>query len=814
MTHGKKFFFHESVVYCVRRHLALLQRHVKSLLIVFIFTSGVGNGLLKPVHRLCFVSAEPLLSTQSAPSEATTREAFANFNNRTPQSASEGISHASLSTPVSVVDTPRSRDGVAHRASNEEDGVMSSVTIDNSVQRTSAQPANHATKETYGERLRRLSTEGYRDESMAGGGNCGTRNEFFQTDKIKSGTAYSTEAIEHPHKRREILKDNLSPAFHEPHDKSSRATSGTRAAVEKAALLRSDEEISTEADRSEVSDKRNQEEVSDENTRTRTAHFSEKGTKAEEDALRYETRQALLKDVRETWAVSKEKSASASEDISPKIPLPSPPIETLQQYAKRVILPQIHIERMPFAEVLKIVDEAIKVNTTDERTVNFILVDPKNTAPEINLSIRDLSLERVIHWLSEMTQFTVLYDGNSVIFRDPSLKQTLRTCVFPISRGSVLQILSYTDLHNSDEEKKLSEEERLKQFFQRIGIPMNDKNVGFAYDGSNLIVTHEELWLQRIDDILQQYRQCKQIAIEAKFLEVSQGALDELSLKFDSGRQNGARVAVNMSGGGIRRLSSLEGGQTDTTTWTLPGGLDYGGNLGALVTASPVLNRCQMGILLRAIEQRSDSDLMCTPKVTVLSGRKAEIVIADEFRYPQSYRDGIANVGNDGRGSTAAGVAILGGAPENFTTRNIGIEMSVTPVAEHNGCIHLTLEPRVTQLSGFIDYGGANIISNGSGTQNYNSGFKQPTFATRKIKTELSIESGSTVVMGGLTREEVKEMHDRIPLFGDIPIFGKLFQSKGKTSQKKNLLIFVTANLVDENGQYIVEPEFKVSKPL
>ena len=68
--------------------------------------------------------------------------------------------------------------------------------------------------------------------------------------------------------------------------------------------------------------------------------------------------------------------------------------------------------------------------------------------------------------------------------------------------------------------------------------------------------------------------------------------------------------------------------------------------------------------------------------------------------------------------------------------------------------------------------------------------------------------------MGGLTREEVKEIHDRIPLFGDIPIFGKLFRSKGKTSQKKNLLIFVTANLVDENGQYIVEPEFKVSKPL
>ncbi len=767
---------------------------------------------MKPVHRLCSVSAEIVSNAPDVPS-VETMEALPNFDSGTQQETFHGISNGSLSAQSITVNTPKSRDAIARRASNEEGGVVSSVTIDNGVQRTSAQPDKKGEKETYGERLRRLSIKDYRDENIAGGDNYGTRNEFFQTDKIKSGTAYSTEAVEHPHRREGVPKDNLSPASHEPPDKSSRATLGTRAASKKAALLRSDEEEPTEAGLSKVADNGAQAEVSDEKTRTETAHISEADTKAKEDALRYETRQALLKDVRATWAVQNTPKASAtSEGVSPKIPLPQP--ETLQQYAKRVILPQIHIDRVPLSETLKIISDVVKTHTTNERTVNFILTDPKKAAPEVDLDIRDVSLERVLHYLSEMTQFAVLYEGNTVVFRDPSLKQTLRTCIFPISRGSVLQILSYTDLHNSDEEKKLSEEERLKQFFQRIGIPMNDKNVGFAYDGSNLIVTHEEIWLQRIESILQEYRQCKQIAIEAKFLEVSQGALDELSLRFDSGRQDGAHVAVNMSGGGIRRLSMLEGGQTDTTTWTLPGGLDYGGNFGALVSASPVLNRCQMGVLLRAIEQRSDSDLMCTPKVTVLSGRKAEIVIADEFRYPQSYRDGIANVGNDGRGSTAAGVAILGGAPENFTTRNIGIEMTVTPVAEHNGCIHLTLEPRVTQLSGFIDYGGANIISSGSGTQNYNSGFKQPTFATRKIKTELSIESGSTVVMGGLTREEVKEMHDRIPLFGDIPIFGKLFQSKGKTSQKKNLLIFVTANLVDENGQYITEPEFKVAKPL
>lgn len=655
---------------------------------------------------------------------------------------------------------------------------VSAETVSNALNTSSAETTrrelsasdNHIEQETYGERLRRLSAMNSPDASV-----------------IKKG-----DTIENKTK---LVAETKSQAVSLSSDDNA--------------------EVSLEADRTEILRKKTQSEVVNKGAPTELALSSETETKkTKDDALRYEIRQTLLKNVEETWAVQNNHNVpAATETVSPKIPLPQP--ETLQQYAKRIILPQIHIEHMPLSETLKIISDVIKTHTTNERTVNFILTDPKKAAPEVDLDIRDVSLERVLYYLSEMTQFTVLYEGNTVIFRDPSLKQTLRTCMFPISRGSVLQILSYTDLHNGDEEKKLSEEERLKQFFQRIGVPMNDKNVGFAYDGSNLIITHEEIWLQRIESILQQYRQCKQIAIEAKFLEVTQGALDELGLKFSAGTQEGARVGVSDLAL-LRQISVLNGTGDNKNGIDMAGALNYGSGYGNFIDALPVLNRYQSRVVLRAIEQNTDSDLMCTPKVTVLSGRKAEIVIADEFRYPQSYRDGIANVGNDGRGSSAAGVAILAGAPENFTTRNIGIEMTVTPVAEHNGCIHLTLEPRVTQLAGFMEYGGENITStSGTGaSEEHSSGFKQPTFATRKIKTELSIKSGSTVVMGGLTREEVKETHDRIPLFGDIPIFGKLFQSKGKTSQKKNLLIFVTANLVDENGQYIVEPEFKVSKPL
>lgn len=79
-------------------------------------------------------------------------------------------------------------------------------------------------------------------------------------------------------------------------------------------------------------------------------------------------------------------------------------------------------------------------------------------------------------------------------------------------------------------------------------------------------------------------------------------------------------------------------------------------------------------------------------------------------------------------------------------------------------------------------------------------GFYQPIFSVREVSTRVTLWDGATLVMGGLTREEVKKVHDKIPVLGDLPLFGRAFRSKGQSSQKRNLLIFVTANLVSPGG--------------
>jgi len=112
----------------------------------------------------------------------------------------------------------------------------------------------------------------------------------------------------------------------------------------------------------------------------------------------------------------------------------------------------------------------------------------------------------------------------------------------------------------------------------------------------------------------------------------------------------------------------------------------------------------------------------------------------------------------------------------------------------------LELAPIVTEFEGFVEYGGPNVAAVQGSTLNAPSGFFQPVFSIREINTKVEIWDGATLVMGGLTREQVRKLNDRTPLLGDIPLIGRLFQSKGEASEKRNLIIFVTANLMGPGG--------------
>ena len=337
--------------------------------------------------------------------------------------------------------------------------------------------------------------------------------------------------------------------------------------------------------------------------------------------------------------------------------------------------------------------------------------------------------------------------------------------------------------------------------------------------------------------ILRNYNEVKQVEIEAKFLEVSQGDLQELGFDWRASQgpspqfqPNGLPV-LDASGQqavsfdqqfttGNRNLNDTFGISTSQSAITVDGdvvvansaptlqnAIDLAASATSLFTTSAwSVSGYDVDFAIRALARKSGSDLMSAPKVTVLSGKRASITVAQELRYPESYGDiestASSSSGGGGQNSSGGGAAIsiTAGTPQDFVTRNVGVEMSVTPNVENDDTISLILEPRVTEFEGFVEYGGPSVAITSGTTVTVPAGFYQPIFSVREISTEVTIFDGATVVMGGLTRDEVRTVKDKIPVLGDIPGLGRIFRSEGETRQKRNLLIFVTANLVSPGG--------------
>jgi general secretion pathway protein D len=503
-----------------------------------------------------------------------------------------------------------------------------------------------------------------------------------------------------------------------------------------------------------------------------------------------------------------------------------------------IVVPRAQVTNVELSHVVKALESIAEQNGGG--AINMVIIGLKDAErePIVNLSLRNVSLYRLIELVAKSAAFHFDVTRDAVIFypRDSSVDM-VETDFFPLPRAALIRMTGMRGINHrgrgiSDSDETTGDGERaLLEFFQRAGVNFSDvPGCSMAFDGSQIIVTNTCRNLKKIRNILKKYEEVRQVEIEAKFLEVQQGALEELGFRWQLGNRNndgkffqtgnaasgtgydnlrtlaGAFAPSNFSMGNGQIVSAVPPVTTpiNNSPPGLPGQINVGTFAVPIASFTGVISKLQCDVMIRALEQHDGSDLMSAPKVTVLSGKTAEIIVAMEVRYPQKYGDMHSEVGAGTVGfgvSSAAGVTITAGTPQDFTARNVGVEMLVTPTVEADGSISLQLGPKVTEFEGFVEYGGMSIAANSQTTVSVPSGFYQPIFSTREIHTEVNIFDGATVVMGGLTREEVKEVHDKVPILGDIPLLGRLFRSKSETSQKRNLLIFVSAHSVSPFGE-------------
>ncbi len=271
------------------------------------------------------------------------------------------------------------------------------------------------------------------------------------------------------------------------------------------------------------------------------------------------------------------------------------------------------------------------------------------------------------------------------------------------------------------------------------------------------------------------------------------------------------------------------------------------------------LGQADLSMILHMLAQRSDTDLLSAPKIVTKSGENAVIKIVTEYIYPQDYDVQLQSSSSSGysSGSQSAVLAIV--EPQNFTMREVGVILDVTPTySEANGgTIDLELKPQVVDEPTWKNYGmripftgNANVgdlslgelvppfgnaepadtalkesiiaqywnavaqmyssILGGGSNNNityYEAPMEQPFFHVRSIDSKVSITPGATVVMGGLITEQRKAMDDKVPFLGDLPFIGRLFRSHAEQTIKRNLLIFVTGRLITPTGRELKPTE-------
>lgn len=239
---------------------------------------------------------------------------------------------------------------------------------------------------------------------------------------------------------------------------------------------------------------------------------------------------------------------------------------------------------------------------------------------------------------------------------------------------------------------------------------------------------------------------------------------------------------------------------------------------------SKVLSDRSVQMLMRGLDQKKGVDIMTSSATVTRSGQASNIRSVREMMYPTEYEPPqLPQASNTtviviGGGLPAAGnrqpQMVTPSHPTAFEKREVGVTLEVTPTADPSKrYVDVTLNPSVVDFDGFVNYGSPIFVppdttglatltgASTSRTLLTENRILMPVFSVHRTATSLAVADGATIVIGGLLQNRVQNVEDKTRLFGEIPIVGRLFQSKVNQPISTAVVFLVNIQLVDPTGQ-------------
>lgn len=567
----------------------------------------------------------------------------------------------------------------------------------------------------------------------------------------------------------------------------------------------------------------------------------------------HQEQEKMVKEVDAAWELPIDKKR-AENPISPFRSHDDESIQTISEKLQNIKLRSVELSDMRLRDAIEWVQRksiALDQSESDSKKkgINIILdLDYKTEQSiadrKINLSLTDVTLEELLVYIAQETHLKIKKDPYAILFISPKEeKEYFITKEYTVPPNFIEKVDAPQEATSKEHLPSLTETKSAKEFLLAQGVTFPPGTTATYLGSSNtLLVKNSQANLDLIESLLKASltKPKSQIEIETRFIEIKQNRLKErgfdwllgscqlpLSKGIDVGggttahqntyngdnypfQQNGSPIG-NIAGGAPGAGSLTSGNRFGNTAIT-PNALDsllFGNATGpatGVLALAGVLTNPQFQVILRAINEQKAANLLSAPKVSVTSGRTATITVAREFPYPADYSPPQVPE-NQGSGVNPAVPA----TPSNFKTRHVGVELQVSPILGPDAStIELNLAPQTVEFQGFVDYGTpifsqapsflggqTNAVNGTSQVLLTANSIKQPVFSVRQVETTVSLHDGETVVLGGLMRDDVQKVNDKVPIIGDVPLIGQLFRSSSQQHIKRNLVIFVTVRLLN-----------------
>ena len=216
-----------------------------------------------------------------------------------------------------------------------------------------------------------------------------------------------------------------------------------------------------------------------------------------------------------------------------------------------------------------------------------------------------------------------------------------------------------------------------------------------------------------------------------------------------------------------------------------------------MFTLTNVFRGSDLNATISALEQSGESQTLSAPRLTVINNRPATISDGQVQYYYEQY----AVATTVGQYYTAS-AWVPSGKPTKITA---GATLNVMASISGDGrSILLALNPSVNTGVQLVPYATLTQPSGIVGGSNSSFTITLPTYRTQEISTRVAVKSGETVVMGGVLEQQKTTFVESVPVLGDIPILGALFRRRTESDNPRYLLIFVTATIVKDTGEFLV----------